>query len=1008
MQTSCPDEAEIAELARGGPDGPRRAELERHVDECDACGRLVAELVRVFSSLDPPSEVQTLGVESQTTAQSETVRSGGGGRALRLPEGAKLGRYVVLEEVGAGAMGVVYAAYDPELDRKVALKLLQTEGPVEEGDALSQRNLRLLREAQAMARLQHPHVVTVHDVGTFEGRVFLAMEFVDGGTLREWSMLAPRRWRETLAMYRQAGEGLVAAHAAGLVHRDFKPDNVLVGTDGRVVVTDLGLARPVGELPARAVEMLHSGDATAWDETLTRTGALVGTPAYMSPEQLDGKRAEAASDQFSFCVALYEALYAERPFAGRGIGELVASVIAGRVRPPAAGSNVPRWLRRVLLQGLAVNPSERHPDMPALLVALRPPSRPLQLTVGASAVVAVVAIGFGVFDGRQSHPLCAGADADLDTVWNDEARRAGRAAFVDTGHAAAESTWARVESKLDDYTKRWHEQFAKACRATKREGVTDLVGRSFGCLRRTRIQLETVVGLLPLADAETIPRAVRVVSALPAVEACTDASRLTTAMTLPEDAETRQAVETLREDVARVQIQLAAGTFDEALVLAREVLGAAVELSFAPLTAEAKLAVGEALEATGDYDAAHDAMREAFFEAQQADQLAIAARAAQRLTFLVGVRQGAHDQGLLWAEHARVALDKVGSSSARLLGDEASILDRLGRYDDAIAKYEVALARMAEEDGQAYEEAITRMRLGDSLRARGRAREALDQYQRAEDLFERELGEEHPYFANARISKGTALGRMGRTAEAIVAFEDGVQLIERTLGPKHPNLATALVNLGITLKTDGQYDRAAEVSHRALELTIAAFGPDHRNVAHRHDALGRLLTKLGQPQEALEHHARALVIHETALGASHPDTILTLLNVGEARVAAGHTNEALAAYEDAHRRSQALAEDDPMRADAAVYFAARLVEHGRADEAVALLEVALPVLEPLDAYTDVVAIGRFALARALWSDPEQHARARELATHARGALDAHPEMATALERWLAEHADTDR
>jgi eukaryotic-like serine/threonine-protein kinase len=640
-------------------------------------------------------------------------------------------------------------------------------------------------------------------------------------------------------------------------------------------------------------------------------------------------------------------------------------VLAGRVRPVPAGSDVPRWLRRVLLRGLAVNPSERYPDMTALLAALRPPSRPLRLAIGASAVVAVVALGFGLRNGGESHPLCSGADASLDAVWNADARLAGRAAFVGTEHPAAESTWARAEAKIDDYARRWDGQFASACRAANREGVTDLVERSFGCLRRSRIQLETLVGILSRADAETIPRAIRMLGALSPVEACTDPSQLTSSMALPEDAETRQAVEALREDVARVQIQLAANAYEEAVDLAREVLEAAQELSFAPLLAEAKLVLGEALQGSGDYEAAHDAIREAFFESQQADQHAITARAAQRLAILVGVRQGDHEQGLLWVEHARVGLNKIGASPARLLGDEAAILDRLGRYEDAIAKYEEALVRLVEDDAQPYEEAITHIRLGDSLRARGRVEEALDHYLRAETLFQEELGEKHPQFAIARVSKGTALARLGRTTEAIAAFEDGVERLEDALGPEHPSVATALVNLGIALKNEGEYDRAIQVSNRSLSLTIAAFGPEHRNVAQRHDALGRLLTKTGQPEEALDHHERALAIHETSLGASHPATILTLLNLGEARLAAGRADEALAAYERAHRESQALPEDDPMRADAAVYFGARLVEHGRAQEAVALLEAALPVLEPLDGYADVVALGRSALARAV-------------------------------------------
>src|SRR5262245_37690244 len=208
-------------------------------------------------------------------------------------------------------MGVVYAAYDPELDRRVALKLLHAGGSVE-------ARKRLLREAQAMARLAHPNVIAVHDVGTWGDEVFVAMEFVEGPTLAERVRDEEPGWREVLDLYLQAGEGLAAAHVAGIVHRDFKPQNALVGRDGRVRVLDFGLARGTGALPPReAEEGPDSGAAPGLLVTpLTRSGSRMGTPAYMSPEQFEGLPADELSDQFSFCVALYEALYGERPFGG--------------------------------------------------------------------------------------------------------------------------------------------------------------------------------------------------------------------------------------------------------------------------------------------------------------------------------------------------------------------------------------------------------------------------------------------------------------------------------------------------------------------------------------------------------------------------------------------------------------------------------------------------------------------------------------------------------------------
>jgi serine/threonine protein kinase len=266
-------------------------------------------------------------------------------------------------------MGAVYAAQDPDLDRNVALKLLRSEGLSEE--ARQRMRARLLREAKAMARLSHPEVITLYDVGTFGDQLFVAMEHIDGGTLRQWRAARHRTYAEILEVYERAGSGLAAAHEAGLVHRDFKPDNVLVGRDGRVRVTDFGLARVVD---ARPPQPPGRGDgAGGRDEgvLLTRTGSLLGTPAYMAPEQLWGRPADARSDVFSFCVALYEALHGERPFAGRSVLDLRSAIELGQLRARPVMTRVPPWVHAVLRRGLRAAADERFPTMRELLDALR-------------------------------------------------------------------------------------------------------------------------------------------------------------------------------------------------------------------------------------------------------------------------------------------------------------------------------------------------------------------------------------------------------------------------------------------------------------------------------------------------------------------------------------------------------------------------------------------------------------------------------------------------------------
>ncbi len=397
----CIEENTLGDLVEGRLDEGARHALEAHLGDCAACRRLVSGAQNAHAQPDP------------VDADVE-----------RLTPGVRVGRYIVVEPIGAGAMGTVYAAHDPDLDRRIALKLLRARVATDELRA------RLLREAKAMARLSHPDVITVYDVGVYGTQLFVAMELVAGGTLREWLASKPRDWREILAVFRRAGQGLACAHAAGLVHRDFKPDNVLVGTDGRVRVTDFGLARTMedGEHVATLSEWLAQDalDATIpprADSTrafspfasITRTGALVGTPAYMAPEQLRGVPADARSDMFSFGVALYEALYGQRPFEGNSIVALRTATVAGAVRAAPKGSPVPPHVRSAVLTALRPEPGERYASMEALLEALgdgpaedtaMPRRRGLRapVLIATLAALATIAVGAVVLFGSASAP----------------------------------------------------------------------------------------------------------------------------------------------------------------------------------------------------------------------------------------------------------------------------------------------------------------------------------------------------------------------------------------------------------------------------------------------------------------------------------------------------------------------------------------------------------------------------------------------------------------------------
>ncbi len=362
--------------------------------------------------------------------------------AGELHTGAQLGRYVIVERVGTGAMGVVYGAYDPQLDRKIALKLIKPGQGVKDT-----ARARLLREAKAIARLQHPNVVAVHDVGLIDDQVFLAMEFVAGGTIKSWVAETPRSWREILDVFIAAGRGLAAAHAAGLVHRDFKPDNVLLDKEHRPRVVDFGIARQSGggddDLAGDTGDSEADGTATLRDSsgkhalaTLTKTGTWVGTPAYMAPEQFLGERGDEKSDQFSFCVALYEALYGERPFAGDDMLSISVNVTTEQLRPLPKDRGVPAWIRRVILRGLKVEPAARWDSMAALIAALS--SDPVakvrnRLVAGGIAVgiAAVLVVAWHMVSRRRAE-----AEREIAT-YVDQAERSVDAAQARLGEARA-------------------------------------------------------------------------------------------------------------------------------------------------------------------------------------------------------------------------------------------------------------------------------------------------------------------------------------------------------------------------------------------------------------------------------------------------------------------------------------------------------------------------------------------------------------------------------------------
>ena len=467
--------------------------------------------------------------------------------------GGMIGRYIILGLLGKGGMGVVYSAYDPELDRKVALKLLRVVNR-RKGEDLDAKRTRLYREAKAIARLSHPSVVVVYDVGTFQDQVFIAMELIDGMTAIRWRDTRKPSWREVLKVFIAAGEGIAAAHAADLIHRDFKPDNVMVTSDGKVRVMDFGLARTMDrvtdstEIPMSATE----GDDPTLpgvrpaESRLTNEGNVVGTPAYMPPEQYLGVTDE-RSDQFSFCVSLYECIYGQHPFEARTSFGLTGNVQAGRIHDAPANTKVPLWLRKILLRGMRPRPEDRYASMPELLDVLgRDPAVARRRWLLAGAVgVAAVGLAFGVQHAANSKRAFGAAGPEkLVGAWELPGRAEGprhaavKKAFMATGKPYAPEAVRGVVGTLDEYVQKWAGLYKDACEAThvRGEQSEELLDLRMSCMNDRLSGLRALTDVFSSATGEVVEHAVDAAHALTPLDGCSDVKQLRSLIPPPDPA----------------------------------------------------------------------------------------------------------------------------------------------------------------------------------------------------------------------------------------------------------------------------------------------------------------------------------------------------------------------------------------------------------------------------------------------------------------------------------------
>ncbi|MCY1059569.1 serine/threonine-protein kinase [Nannocystis sp. SCPEA4] len=919
----------------------------------------------------------------------------------------RIGRFTMLGQVGKGAMGVVYACYDDLLDRKVAVKLLNHAAGGDPGDA----QVRLLREAQALARLDHPNVVAVHDVGTFEDRVYLAMEFVEGQTLGAWLAAAPRSWREILGVLLSAGEGLAAAHAKGLVHRDIKPDNIMVGADGRVRLMDFGLARAEGPTLRPAAIPRGAGMSSV---ALTRTGAVMGTPAFMAPEQFLGEGSDARSDQFALCATAWEALFGQRPFAGDDLTTLMASVTAGALTPPPR-TKVPPWLRRVLERGLARDPAARFPDLRALLRALRADPTPRRRAVAAVAgLFAVTLAGAGAWEvaEQRTSAACEGEAAAVRADWDDAARARLEQAFLATGAPHAATIFARTAPWFDRWAAAWQDAAGTACRAHRQDGRWDgeLYARAVDCLAEARGNFAALVGELARADAKALTEATRAAAALAPVEVCVDPVHLRE-RPLMRSVE-RGQIAAVRQGLARAASLAAAGRYAEGLPVAREALYAATAVGWPPLVAQAELRVAALAEQNGAYEAAEAGLRRALAAAREARSARLALQASTELVYLVGYRSARHAEGKVWAESARTQLALLAGAhpleQADLDSHLAGVHYVAGEVGEAARLYARVLAARETGLGEGHP------RVADSLNnlagmrfAAGDMTEAAGLYARSLAIYEQVFGESHPQVAASLNNLALVHEAVGAYDEAVATLTRALALREASLGAEHPLVATSLCNLALVREAAGDYDEATRLFLRALPIQEKALGPDHPHVADTLHNLATVRFDTADHAESGRLLGRALAIYERALGENHPSTASSISGLGLVAHATGRHDEALRLFARALAiQERVLGPDHPNLAHPLIGSGDALLALGRAAEAVGPLARALSLREAGQVQPEELAEARFALARALWDAEVDRARARALAEQAGetyAAITATAAAASRVREWLAKH-----
>ncbi|WP_428261644.1 protein kinase domain-containing protein [Haliangium sp.] len=999
-------------------------------------------------------------------------------KLFQKPEMIRIGRFILLETLGAGAMGEVHAAYDEQLDRKVALKLVRPGL-----GANTRADERLLREAQTLAQVSHPNVVQVYDAGLHEGSVFLAMEFVRGQTLTGWlegvgELPRRQRQREIVQRFIAAGRGLEAAHAVGLAHRDFKPDNVLVGDDGRVRVADFGLARAVDDSedeltstrdevkgdasasvderveplaetrplqPSEADPVLITNEVTLDLDShelmpgtgensehssggvsasfsgrkaalrLTATGTVMGTPRYMAPEQMTGQTPDHRSDQFSFCVALFHALYGEWPFRGKTFLELSRAVTSGEVELPKSSADVPAPVRRAILRGLARDPDERFPNMGALLRELEawPQRGRRRLAIAAAAVVVVAGVAGAVGLSRGAAP-CEAVSVEFDGLWSPARKAALERVFVGSELPYAATVWRNTAALLDDYAARWRREARDACEATRvyeTQSEAQLDER-MNCLRGGVRRLDALLTGLDSGADEVVERAVDLASVLPDPAVCSDPDAFAGPQP-PAQAWVRDSVERIRVRLAEARTQELLGDYDGALGIAEGQVQEAQSLAYQPVVAEALHQRGRVLTARGepgDHERAEDDFAEVERLLEQERYPSLAVELWHDRAFLASRAHSDMSRGYVWAGREQAAVLASGNplvARAEALHGLGRLFFRDGKYDQAAEMQRRAIALLEEDEGRSpLKLAAYHKVLANALADGGDPEGSAVHFERAQELLIEQLGEEHPQTVSLSYDYGRFLNNAAK-------FEQARELLTRVLESRtsgQPDESAKVGRVHLLLAElytyTGAFDEARFHAREARVNFERAYPEGHRYRSNLDATDGFLALREGRFAAAREAYQRALRIRLRHLNEAHPFVGWARAYQAEADLGLGEYAAAEAAAAETLRF---FTEAGTAPADLRIYLLSicgrALLGRGKAADAIAPLEQAAGLHREHGGDALIAGVALWALARALYAGgDEEVTHVRALAEKARALFAPYGDGAAsereAVERWL--------